>query len=43
VLVIHAEQWWAALPAYQQAALWIVVSTVLFALACFILAARLRV
>lgn|GEM_PF-6076838 len=43
VLLIHAEEWWAALPAYQQAAIWIVGITVVFALACFVLASRLRV
>ena len=43
LLVIHAEQWWVALPGYQQAALWIVASTVLVAVACFILAGKLRV
>lgn len=42
VLVTHAEQWWTGLPGYQRAALWIVAITVLVALACFILAARLR-
>jgi len=43
VLMIHAEQWWTALPGYQQVALWIVAITVLVALACFILAGKLRV
>jgi hypothetical protein len=42
LLVIHAEQWWTALPAYQQAALWIIVLTLIVALACFILAAKLH-
>jgi hypothetical protein len=43
VSVIHAEQWWASLPGYQQAAFVILAITVLVALACFILAAQLRV
>jgi hypothetical protein len=43
VSVIHAEQWWNALPGYQQAAFVIVAITLLVAAACFILAAQLRV
>ena len=42
VLVIHAEQWWTALPGYQQAAFLIAGVTGLIALTCFILAAQLR-
>jgi hypothetical protein len=43
VTVIHAEQWWNALPGYQQAAFVIAGVTVLIAAGCFILAAQLRV
>jgi hypothetical protein len=43
VTVIHAEQWWNALPGYKQAAFVIIGMTVLAATACFILAAQLRV
>ncbi|MFZ0505555.1 MAG: hypothetical protein WAM44_17685 [Chthoniobacterales bacterium] len=43
VSVIHAEQWWASLPGYQQASFVILAITVLVALSCFILAAQLRV
>ena len=43
VTMIHAEQWWTALPGYQQAAFLIAGVTCLIALACFILAAALRV
>jgi hypothetical protein len=43
VTVIHAEQWWNALPGYQQAAFVIIAMTVLATAACFILAAQLRV
>ena len=42
VTVIHAEQWWMALPGYQQAAFLIAGVTCLIALACFILGAQLR-
>ncbi|MBV8214719.1 MAG: hypothetical protein JOZ08_16040 [Verrucomicrobia bacterium] len=42
VMVIHAEQWWMALPGYQQAAFLIAGATGLIALTCFILAAQLR-
>ena len=43
VTVIHAEQWWSALPGYKQASFVIVAMTVLATAACFILAAQLRV
>ena len=43
VTVIHAEQWWNALPGYKQAAFVIIAMTVLAAAACFILAALFRV
>jgi hypothetical protein len=43
VTVIHAEQWWNALPGYKQAAFVIIAMTVLAAAACFILAAQFRV
>jgi hypothetical protein len=42
VMVIHAEQWWMALPGYQQAAFLIAGASCLMALSCFIFAARLR-
>jgi hypothetical protein len=42
VSVIHAEQWWASLPGYQQAAFVILTVTALVAVACFILSAQLR-
>jgi hypothetical protein len=42
VLVIHAEQWWMALPGYQQAAFVIAGATGLIALTCFVFAAQLR-
>ena len=43
VMVIHAEQWWNALPGYQQAAFVIAGITVVVVAGCFILAAQLRV
>ena len=43
VTVIHAEQWWMALPGYQQAAFLIAGATGVIALSCFILAVQLRV
>jgi hypothetical protein len=43
VTVIHAEQWWMALPGYEQAAFVIAAIAVLVAVACFILAAQFRV
>jgi hypothetical protein len=43
VTVIHAEQWWNALPGYKQASFVIITMTVLATAACFILAAQLRV
>jgi hypothetical protein len=43
VSVIHAEQWWSTLPGYEQAGFVIATITVLVAVACFILAAQLRV
>jgi hypothetical protein len=42
VTVIHAEQWWMALPGYQQAAFLIAGASCLMALSCFIFAAQLR-
>jgi hypothetical protein len=42
VSVIHAEQWWMALPGYQQAAFLIAGTSCLMALSCFIFAAQLR-
>jgi len=42
VAVIHAEQWWSALPGYQQAAFVIVATTFIVSAACIILAAQLR-
>jgi hypothetical protein len=42
VSVIHAEQWWMALPGYQQAAFLIAGASSLIALSCFIFAAQLR-
>ena len=43
VTLIHGEQWWMALPGYQQAAFLIAAVTLLVALTCFIVAAQLRV
>jgi hypothetical protein len=42
VTMIHAEQWWMALPGYQQAAFSVAAVTGLIALTCLILAAQLR-
>jgi hypothetical protein len=42
VMVIHAENWWAALPAYKQVAFLLAATTVMAGGSCFILAARLR-
>jgi hypothetical protein len=42
VSVIHAEQWWLALPGYQQAAFLIAGVSSLMALSCFIFATQLR-
>ena len=42
VTVIHAEQWWMALPGYQQAAFVIAGASSLTAFSCFIFAAQLR-
>ena len=42
VMVIHAEQWWSALPGYQQAAFVIAAMTIMVAASCFILAAQFR-
>jgi hypothetical protein len=42
VTMIHAEQWWRALPGYQQAAFLIAGASGLIALTCFIFAAQLR-
>jgi hypothetical protein len=41
VMVIHAEQWWSALPGYKQTAFLIAGAAGLIALTCFILAAQL--
>ncbi len=43
VMVIHAEDWWAALPAYKQVAFVIAAGAVAVATTCFILSAALRV
>jgi hypothetical protein len=43
VMVIHAEDWWAALPAYKQMAFVIAAAAVAVATTCFILSAALRV
>jgi hypothetical protein len=43
VSVIHAEQWWMALPGYQQAAFLIAAMAVIVAAACLIFAAQFRV
>jgi hypothetical protein len=43
VMLIHAEEWWAALPGYKQVALVIAAATVVVAITCFILSAALRV
>jgi hypothetical protein len=42
VTVIHAEQWWMALPGYQQAAFLIAGASGVIALSCFVFAAQLR-
>lgn len=42
VMVIHAENWWAALPGYNKAALVITAATVVCAGGCFVLAPRVR-
>jgi hypothetical protein len=42
VMVIHSEEWWAALPVYKKAAFSIAAATVVAAGACFILAPQLR-
>jgi hypothetical protein len=43
VMVIHAEDWWAALPVYKQVAFVIAAAAVVVAITCFILSAALRV
>ena len=42
VMVIHAENWWGALPVYQQAAFLLAAATVVATGSCFILAMQLR-
>jgi len=42
VMLIHAEDWWAALPGYKQVAFLLAAATVTAAGSCFILAAQLR-
>jgi hypothetical protein len=42
VMVIHAEEWWAGLPGYQQVGFSIAGVTVLISVTCFILAAQMR-
>jgi len=42
VMVIQAEDWWAALPAYKQVAFLLAAATVVAAVSCFLLAAQLR-
>jgi hypothetical protein len=42
VMLIHAENWWAALPAYKKAAFSIAAATILAAVLCLVLAAQLR-
>lgn len=42
VMVIHAENWWAALPVYKKIAFLIAAITVLVAIVCFVLAPQLR-
>lgn len=42
VMVMHAEDWWAALPAFKQVAFLLAGATVIAAGSCFILAAQLR-
>jgi hypothetical protein len=37
VMVIHAEDWWTALPAYKQVAFVIAAAAVVVAITCFIL------
>src|SRR5580700_9383272 len=41
VMLIHAENWWAALPVYKKAAFSIAAATVVAAGGCFILAPQL--
>jgi hypothetical protein len=43
VILIHAEEWWAALPGYKQVAFVIAAATVVVAVTCFIFSAALRV
>jgi hypothetical protein len=43
VMVIHAEDWWTTLPAYEQVAFVIAAAAVAVATTCFILSAALRV
>jgi hypothetical protein len=41
VMLIHAENWWAALPGYKKAAFLLAAATVVAAGGCFILAPQL--
>lgn len=43
VMLIHAEEWWAALPGYKQVAFVIAAAAVVVAVTCFILSTALRV
>jgi hypothetical protein len=42
VMIIHAENWWTALPVYKKAAFSIAAATILAAVVCFVLAPQLR-
>ena len=42
VMVIYAEDWWAALPVHKQAAFLLAAGTIVAAVSCFLLAAQLR-
>jgi hypothetical protein len=42
VLVIHSEEWWAALPLYKKAAFSIAAAAILAAVISFVLASQLR-
>jgi hypothetical protein len=42
VMVIHVEDWWAALPVHKQAAFLLAAGTVVAVITCFILSAALR-
>jgi hypothetical protein len=42
VMVIHAEEWWAALPVYKKVAFSIAAATIVASVLCFVLAPQLR-